>query len=206
MARRVPDSGALHLSDQQFARRHAARPSTTACAATPTRGRNAASAPGKKAGGTWPSAWATKSLPLLGAAPGEISLHQNVTLTQAVISSCFDFRGPRNKVVMTDLEFPSIQYLLSRATAPRRARAARSKFRYSAIRSRKISRRHRRNHSLSSPSRSSCSAVPTSSTPAPSSNAPTGSARSSFSMCSRPPARFRSTSARSAPISRSAAC
>jgi kynureninase len=51
-----------------------------------------------------------KIAPLIGAAPGEISLHQNVTLTQAVISSCFDFRGPRNKVVMTDLEFPSIQY------------------------------------------------------------------------------------------------
>jgi kynureninase len=51
-----------------------------------------------------------KIAPLIGAAPGEISLHQNVTLTQAVISSCFDFRGARNKVVMTDLEFPSIQY------------------------------------------------------------------------------------------------
>ena len=51
-----------------------------------------------------------KIAPLIGARPGEISLHQNVTLTQAVISSCFDFRGPRNKVVMTDLEFPSIQY------------------------------------------------------------------------------------------------
>jgi kynureninase len=48
--------------------------------------------------------------PLLGAGPGEISLHQNVTTTQAVIASCFDFRGPRNKVVMTDLEFPSVQY------------------------------------------------------------------------------------------------
>ena len=48
--------------------------------------------------------------PLLGAARGEMSLHQNVTLTQAVIASCFDFRGPRNKVVMVDLEFPSIQY------------------------------------------------------------------------------------------------
>ncbi|HUC54337.1 MAG TPA: aminotransferase class V-fold PLP-dependent enzyme [Candidatus Cybelea sp.] len=48
--------------------------------------------------------------PLIGAGPGEISLHQNVTLTQAVISSCFDFRGPRNKVVMVELEFPSIQY------------------------------------------------------------------------------------------------
>jgi kynureninase len=48
--------------------------------------------------------------PLIGASPGEISLHQNVTLTQAVISSCFDFRGPRNKVVMVELEFPSTQY------------------------------------------------------------------------------------------------
>jgi kynureninase len=47
---------------------------------------------------------------LIGAAPGEISLHQNVTLTQAVISSCFDFSGPRNKVVLVDLEFPSIIY------------------------------------------------------------------------------------------------
>jgi kynureninase len=51
-----------------------------------------------------------KIAPLIGAGPGEISLHQNVTLIQAVISSCFDFNGPRNKVVMTDLEFPSIQY------------------------------------------------------------------------------------------------
>ena len=51
-----------------------------------------------------------KIAPLIGAKQGEISLHQNVTLIQAVISSCFDFRGPRNKVVMTDLEFPSIQY------------------------------------------------------------------------------------------------
>jgi len=51
-----------------------------------------------------------KIAPLIGAAPGEISLHQNVTLTQAVIASCFDFQGPRNKVVMSELEFPSIQY------------------------------------------------------------------------------------------------
>jgi len=51
-----------------------------------------------------------KVAPLIGAAPGEISLHQNVTQIQAVITSCFDFKGPRNKVVMTDLEFPSIQY------------------------------------------------------------------------------------------------
>ncbi len=47
---------------------------------------------------------------LLGAEPGSISIHQNVTLTQAVISSCFDFTGRRNKVVLVDLEFPSIVY------------------------------------------------------------------------------------------------
>src|SRR5258706_1479425 len=51
-----------------------------------------------------------KIAPLIGAGHGEISLHQNVTLTQALISSCFDFRGPRNKIVMVELEIPSIQY------------------------------------------------------------------------------------------------
>ena len=45
-----------------------------------------------------------------GAGAGEISLHQNVTITQAVISSCFNFSGPRNRVVLVDLEFPSIVY------------------------------------------------------------------------------------------------
>jgi kynureninase len=65
----------------------------------------------------WEDSWwdlpgvvADQISPLIGARPGEISLHQNVTTTQAVIASCFDFRGPRNKVVMTDLEFPSVQY------------------------------------------------------------------------------------------------
>jgi kynureninase len=47
---------------------------------------------------------------LLGAAPGSISLHQNVTLTQAVVASCFEFRAPRNKIVLVDMEFPSIVY------------------------------------------------------------------------------------------------
>lgn len=47
---------------------------------------------------------------IIGAGPGEISLHQNVTLTQAIISSCFDFSSHRNKVVLTDVEFPSTIY------------------------------------------------------------------------------------------------
>jgi len=65
----------------------------------------------------WEDSWwdlagavANQISPLIGAAPEEISLHQNVTTTQAVITSCFDFRGPRDKIVMTDLEFPSVQY------------------------------------------------------------------------------------------------
>ncbi len=62
--------------------------------------------------GWWEMAVRTGDMiaPLIGAARGEISLHQNVTLTQAVIASCFDFRGPRNKIVMVDLEFPSVLY------------------------------------------------------------------------------------------------
>ena len=47
---------------------------------------------------------------IIGAGSGEISLHQNVTLTQAVISSCFEFSLRRNKVVLVDLEFPSTIY------------------------------------------------------------------------------------------------
>ena len=62
--------------------------------------------------GWWEMAVRTGDMiaPLIGAARGEISLHQNVTLTQAVIASCFDFRGPRNKIAMVDLEFPSVLY------------------------------------------------------------------------------------------------
>jgi kynureninase len=65
----------------------------------------------------WEEGWwdlagnvADQIAPLIGAEAGEVSLHQNVTTTQAVIASCFDWHGPRNKVVMTDLEFPSVQY------------------------------------------------------------------------------------------------
>jgi kynureninase len=47
---------------------------------------------------------------IIGAPPASVSVHQNVTLTQAIIASCYDFSGPRNKVVLVDLEFPSILY------------------------------------------------------------------------------------------------
>jgi kynureninase len=49
--------------------------------------------------------------PILGVDADSISMHQNVTVAQAVIGSCFTFDGPRRKIVMTELEFPSNHYL-----------------------------------------------------------------------------------------------
>jgi kynureninase len=49
--------------------------------------------------------------PVLGVRTGTISMHQNVTVAMAIIASCHRFDGPRNRIVMTDLEFPSNRYL-----------------------------------------------------------------------------------------------
>ena len=51
--------------------------------------------------------------PVLGVQKGTISMHQNVTVAMAVIASCFRYDGPRNRIVMTDLEFPSNVYLFN---------------------------------------------------------------------------------------------
>lgn len=48
---------------------------------------------------------------IIGAGPGEVTMHQNVTLAQAIVASCFEFEPPRNRVVYTDLNFPSVTYL-----------------------------------------------------------------------------------------------
>jgi kynureninase len=47
---------------------------------------------------------------LLNAPKGSVSTHQNVTTCQAVVASCFDFSGKRNKVVYSDMNFPSVMY------------------------------------------------------------------------------------------------
>ena len=47
---------------------------------------------------------------LMNAPQGSVSTHQNVTTCQAVVASCFDFSGQRNKVVYSDLNFPSVMY------------------------------------------------------------------------------------------------
>jgi kynureninase len=47
---------------------------------------------------------------LFNAPQGSVACLQNVTTCQATVASCFDFTGRRNKVVYTDLNFPSVMY------------------------------------------------------------------------------------------------
>jgi kynureninase len=47
---------------------------------------------------------------LMNAPKGSVSTHQNVTTCQAVVASCLDFSGKRNKVVYSDMNFPSVMY------------------------------------------------------------------------------------------------
>lgn len=49
--------------------------------------------------------------PVLGVRPGTISMHQNVAVALGIIASCYDFAGPRNRVVLSAAEFPSNVYL-----------------------------------------------------------------------------------------------
>lgn len=47
---------------------------------------------------------------LMNAPKNSVALHTNVTQCQAVVASCFDFSGRRNKVVYSDLNFPTVMY------------------------------------------------------------------------------------------------
>jgi kynureninase len=48
---------------------------------------------------------------LIGAPPGTVSMHQNVTLAEAVVLSCFPFDGERKRIVYEEGNFPSVRYL-----------------------------------------------------------------------------------------------
>uniref|UniRef100_A0A832MMM2 Aminotransferase class V-fold PLP-dependent enzyme n=1 Tax=Eiseniibacteriota bacterium TaxID=2212470 RepID=A0A832MMM2_UNCEI len=48
---------------------------------------------------------------ILGAAPGTISMCENVTSAEAVFLSAVDFAPPRNRLVCTAEDFPSVLYL-----------------------------------------------------------------------------------------------
>jgi kynureninase len=63
--------------------------------------------------GWWELGRATGDLlaPILGVERGTISMHQNVSVIMGIIGSCFTYDGPRNRIVLTDLEFPTNMYL-----------------------------------------------------------------------------------------------
>ncbi|MBI5851250.1 MAG: aminotransferase class V-fold PLP-dependent enzyme [Planctomycetes bacterium] len=48
---------------------------------------------------------------ILGVAPRTVSMHQNVAMASQAILSCFDFAAPRNRIVYSELNFPSVMYL-----------------------------------------------------------------------------------------------
>src|SRR5918992_185338 len=52
--------------------------------------------------------------PLIGAGRGEVVMVPNVTIGQAAILSAFDYASPRDAIVMTALDFPSVRYVYER--------------------------------------------------------------------------------------------
>jgi kynureninase len=48
---------------------------------------------------------------VLGVAPGTVCMLPNVSIVQAIVASCFDFEGPRNKVVYDNLNFSTVHYV-----------------------------------------------------------------------------------------------
>ena len=48
---------------------------------------------------------------LIGAETRDVTLIHNLTIGSALIASCLDFSGSRNKIVYSDLHFPTISYL-----------------------------------------------------------------------------------------------
>jgi kynureninase len=50
--------------------------------------------------------------PTIGAPPGSISMHQNATVAQSIVLSCFRFDRARRRVIVQDLDFPSNHYVI----------------------------------------------------------------------------------------------
>ena len=48
--------------------------------------------------------------PLMGADAGEVAMMPNVTIAQSAVCSAMDFSAPRDTIVMTELDFPSVRY------------------------------------------------------------------------------------------------
>ena len=48
---------------------------------------------------------------LIGAGKSEVVMHQNVSICQWIVTSCFNWSGPRSKLVTDGLNFPSNDYI-----------------------------------------------------------------------------------------------
>ncbi len=79
----------------------------------------------------WNEAWwmlplevGNQLAPLLGAARGSVTMFPNVTQAQATVLSAVDFQGGRDRLVCTELDFPSCLYLYE-GLADRGARVTR---------------------------------------------------------------------------------
>ena len=48
---------------------------------------------------------------VIGADPGTVVMHQNVSVCQSIIISCFDLSRKRNKIVYEAMNFPSVMYV-----------------------------------------------------------------------------------------------
>jgi kynureninase len=54
---------------------------------------------------------------LIGAPAGSTVMHQNVTIAEAVVLSCFHFNGERRRIVYEEGNFPSVRYLYQAQTS-----------------------------------------------------------------------------------------
>ncbi len=48
---------------------------------------------------------------IIGAPQGRVAMHQNVSICQTIVTSCFEWGGRRNKLVTDGLNFPSNDYI-----------------------------------------------------------------------------------------------
>jgi Kynureninase len=72
----------------------------------------------------WARGWWEKPIdvgneiaPLINADAGEVVMMPNVTIAQSAVVSSIDFSGPRDTIVMTDLDFPSVRYAYQQMAA-----------------------------------------------------------------------------------------
>ena len=63
--------------------------------------------------GWWTSPTETGDLVgrILDAPPGTVVMHQNVSVIMGLVASALEFKAPRNRVVYSELNFPSVMYV-----------------------------------------------------------------------------------------------